>query len=220
MSTAVVDSGGEMLNGSKTEGAMADQLDLVIHSFERAIGDSPSSPSQDAVEMGPQPANQFFERLEPGAHGRMHPALQMLLGPGGLTVGPEELESFLEVVSAHEGCIPANQSRKTLLFLGPQLPGILQQQEARLLEASLFATTEPAHFVPPNLVQRPVQMLHQMKAVEENLSIRSLVSDRLEVSLPHVQADHPDGGRAAPPELAEEAAQSFLAAIFTTQSSR
>src|SRR6516162_9994045 len=42
---------------------------------------------------GPQLANQFLERLKPGADGRVHPVLQMLFGPsaGGSSRRVEEL---------------------------------------------------------------------------------------------------------------------------------
>src|ERR1043166_9071075 len=214
MSATVIDRGGEALNGSKTKRTMADQLDLVVHPFERAIGDSQTRPGQNTVEMSPQPSNQFLEGLKPGAHGRVHPALQMLFSPSRLTVAPEELEDLLQVIGADDGSVPAHQSGETLPLLGPQVPRVLEQQETGALKRGLLSPAQAVHFAPPHLIYRPVQMLHQMKAVEENLSVGSVAADRLEISLPHIQADHPNSGRAASSQLGEEAGQSLLPAIL------
>src|SRR5215470_2157737 len=214
MSTAVIDRGREMLNGAKPEGAVTDQLDLVVHPFERAIGDPQLSPGQNPVEMSPQPSNQVPERLESGAHGRVHPALQMLFGPSGLTVAPKELKGFLQVIGADDGRVPAHQGGKTLPFVGPQVPRVLEQQKAGALKRGLLQPAQTVHLTTPDFIEGPVQMLHQMKAVEENLSVGSVVADGLEISLPHIQADHSDGGRATSPELGEEAGQGLLGSIL------
>src|SRR6516162_3102829 len=156
MRAAVIDRGGEVLDSAKTEGAMADQFDLVVHALHGSIGDTQSGPSQDAIEMRTQHANQFFEGLESRAHRGVHPALQMLLGPSRLAVRPEELKSFLEVVSPDDGRVPAYEGGEALFLLGPKVPGILQQQEASLLEGGLLPTAEEAHFAPPDFIHGPV----------------------------------------------------------------
>src|SRR5579863_4348220 len=117
MGAAMINGRGEVLHGAKTEGAMADQFDFVVHPLHGSVGDMQSSPSQDPIEMSAQPANQFFEGLESRAHCRMHPALQMLLGARRLAVGPKELEGFLEIVSPHDRRVPADQRGEPLLFL-------------------------------------------------------------------------------------------------------
>src|SRR5437773_3254255 len=149
---------------SETERAMADQLDLVIHPFERAIGHRQPCPSQATVEMSPQRTHQLLEGSEPGAQGRVHPAAQMLCGPSRLTVGPEELKDFFEVVGALDGAVPAHQGGEAFALVGGQVPGVLQQQEPRSLERGLLPTAQAAPFPASHFVECPVQVLHQMKA--------------------------------------------------------
>lgn len=73
MRAAVIDRSRKVLHRAKAEGAMADQLDLVIHPFERAIRNPQPSARLDAAEMSTQHPNQFVERLEPRTHARVHP---------------------------------------------------------------------------------------------------------------------------------------------------
>lgn len=125
MCAAVINCRGDVLEGAKSKGAVADQLDLVVHTFQRAIGDPQPGPGQDAIEMSSQPPNQLLERLQPRVHRRMHPTLQMPFGASRLTVAPEELKNFLEAVSPDDGRIPTHQGGGTLALVGAQVPGVL-----------------------------------------------------------------------------------------------
>src|SRR5580700_5071742 len=68
----------------------------------------------------------FLEGLQPRTHGRTHPFLQVVLAPLGLLVIPEQLESFFEVVSAHDRRVPANQSGQAFFLLVAEIPWIFQ----------------------------------------------------------------------------------------------
>jgi hypothetical protein len=48
------------------------------------------------IYSGTQHAYEFLERFQPGAHGRTHPFLQVVAGPLGLPVKPEQLKGFFE----------------------------------------------------------------------------------------------------------------------------
>ena len=61
------------------------------------------------VEMRTKHADEFLERLQPRAHGRAHPFLQVVFGPLGLLVVPEQLEGFFKVVGAHDRRVPPHQ---------------------------------------------------------------------------------------------------------------
>lgn len=124
------------------------------------------------------------------------------------------------MVSPHDGCIPTHQGGETLALVGPQVPRILQQQKASLLEGGFFVTAEAPHFAPPDFIHRPVQMLDPAKAVEEDLSLRSVVANGLEISLPPVETNHADRGRAAPAQLRKEAGQGFLSSILAHSKER
>src|SRR5215467_4995854 len=138
----------------------------------------------------------------------------MLFGPSWLAVLPEELKSLFQVIGPYDGGIPAYESGEALFFVVPQVPGVLQQQETGLLEGRLFASAEVTHGAPPHLIHRPVEMLHQVKAVEENLGVGSVGLDRLEISPPHIETNHTDGGRASSAQLGEEPGQGFLCPIL------
>ena len=62
---AVVDVGDVGPRRAIAEGPVADQLDLVVHPLEGAIGHPDPGPRQDAREVGPQRARQLRERLQP-----------------------------------------------------------------------------------------------------------------------------------------------------------
>src|SRR6202162_552997 len=215
MGTAVIDRSREVLDGTEAEGAMADQLDLVIHAFERAVGNPQPGPGQDAIEMSAELANELLEGLESRAHGRVHPATQVVGTSTRLAVFPEELKGLLEVIGPDDGRIPAHQGGETLPFLGPQVPGVLEQQEPGSLERGFLLAAETVHFTPPHLIHRPVQMLHEMKTVEENLSVRGVDADGFKVGLPHIETDDLDGRRAAPAQFREEPGQGLLGPILS-----
>jgi hypothetical protein len=63
---------------------MADGLVLVVHSLHGAVGDTVLGPAQNPIEMPTQHTHEFLEGLQPGAHGRTHPFLQVVAGPLGL----------------------------------------------------------------------------------------------------------------------------------------
>jgi hypothetical protein len=73
---------------------MADGLDLVVHSLHGAVGDPVLGPAQNPIEMPTQHTHEFLEGLQPGAHGRTHPFLQVVAGPLGLPVIPEQLKGL------------------------------------------------------------------------------------------------------------------------------
>jgi hypothetical protein len=68
---------------------MADGLDLVVHSFDRAVGQPKAGPGQDSIEVGSQQSHEFLEWLQPRAHRGTHPFLQKGFGSCRLFVFPE-----------------------------------------------------------------------------------------------------------------------------------
>src|ERR1035441_2854449 len=124
---AVIDRCNEVLSGSEPERAMADGFDLVVHSLDGAIGHTGLGPAQNPLEMPTQHAHEFLEGLQPGAHGRTHPFLQVFAGPLGLLVIPEQLKSFFEVVGADDRRVPPHQRRQAFFLVVAEIPRILQQ---------------------------------------------------------------------------------------------
>lgn len=108
----MIDSRDEVAGIAETKGAMADELDLVVHAFDGAVGDAGVGPSEDAVEVGIDQPGKIPERLEPGAPGGVEPAAQVGLGASGLAVVPEELEGLFEVIGADDGEVPVRAGEK------------------------------------------------------------------------------------------------------------
>jgi hypothetical protein len=50
----MIDGGDEVASVPETEGAMADQLDLVVHALDGSVGEAHASPGQDSLQMRPQ----------------------------------------------------------------------------------------------------------------------------------------------------------------------
>jgi len=113
---------------------VADGLYFVVHTFDGAVGEPQLRPGQNTIEMIPKHAYELLKGFQARPHGGVHPFLQVLSGPGGLPVFPEELERFLEVVSTDDGGVPADQRRQAFFLVCCQIPGIFQQQPAAPLE--------------------------------------------------------------------------------------
>src|SRR5208282_74183 len=125
---AVIDGRDKVLGATEAERAMADGLDLVVHSFQRSFVQSDFGPSKNALQMGAQHPDEPLDRLQPRAHRRTHPLLQVGLGPLWLAVLPEQLKSFLQVPGPHDRKVPTHQRGQPLSLIRGKIPRILQQQ--------------------------------------------------------------------------------------------
>src|ERR1039457_3236754 len=135
----------------------------------------------------------FLKGSQPGTHGRTHPFLQVIAGPLGLPVIPEQLKSFFEVVGTHDRRVPPHQRRKALFLVVAEIPRILQQQPAAALEGHLLFLTQPTHFTPPDFLDRFVEVLDDVEPVEQDLRLGRVLFHQIGVGRPHVHADHAQG---------------------------
>src|SRR5881409_3448958 len=92
------DSGDVGVDLAEAVGVMADDLDLVVHALEGAVGDAQLGPAQDAVEMFPDQTSEAPERIEAAVAGPPEPLLEIRSRPAGAFVVPEPLEGLLQVV--------------------------------------------------------------------------------------------------------------------------
>ena len=58
------DGGDVGIDLAEAIGPMADDLDLVVHALEGAVGDAQLGPAEDAVEMFPDQTSAAPERIE------------------------------------------------------------------------------------------------------------------------------------------------------------
>ena len=77
-------------------GAMADDLDLVVHALERAVAHAQFRPDEYPVEMGPQHPGEFLERHEATVAGAPEPLQKVPARPGRTAVGPEAAQILFE----------------------------------------------------------------------------------------------------------------------------
>ncbi len=61
----MVDGRNEIIRFSKSERAMADELDLLVHAFEGTVGDSEFGPCQEPGEMVFDQACKVDDRFQP-----------------------------------------------------------------------------------------------------------------------------------------------------------
>ena len=168
---AVIDRCNKVLSGAEPEGAVANGLDLVVHSLDSAVGDALLGPCQNPIKIRAKRAHELLERLQPRAHGRAHPFLQLVLGTLGLLVIPEHLEGFFAVVSARNRRVPPHQRRQALFLVVSEIPGILQQQPGAALKCHLFLLAQAAHFAAPDFFDGFVEVPDDVEPVEQDLGL-------------------------------------------------
>jgi hypothetical protein len=99
----VIDVGNVRPGGLVAEGAMADDFDLVIHSFQGPVRHADPSPGQDAVQMRAQGPHQLLEGREAAVAGAPEPLAQVALGPRRAAIGPEPAQVLLEEIRFDDG---------------------------------------------------------------------------------------------------------------------
>src|SRR5687767_13119789 len=128
--------GGDVGVGlAEAVGAMADDLDLVVHPLEGAVGDPQPRPSHDAEDVLADHARELFEGLEAAVRGPPEPLLQVGKGPAFVAVIPEALERLLQVVGADDRLIDPAQGGEPAPLLPTEAPGIPQPEPAGLLRS-------------------------------------------------------------------------------------
>lgn len=74
---------------AKAEGAVADQFDFVVHSFQCSIADAQLGPSEDTFPVTFDKSCEVFNRLQPAAACPAIPFLQMSGSSCQLMIAPE-----------------------------------------------------------------------------------------------------------------------------------
>ena len=75
---------------------MADDLGLVVHSFDRPIADAQVKVVEDTLLMAAQHPGKITHGFEPGVRGPPEPLLEVFLRPSRSMVVPEVPEEFFE----------------------------------------------------------------------------------------------------------------------------
>ena len=104
--TTEIDETDECFGGMESEAAMAEQPNLVVHTFEATIAESPSDPSQNAIEMFTDLSCLAFDRFYLGTNGGVDPIAEELRCPSLTFVGIE----VHEVITQEHGTIESADS--------------------------------------------------------------------------------------------------------------
>jgi hypothetical protein len=111
-------------------------------------------------------------------------------------------------VAANRLEVVLQQVPERQVLLGRQILRTLQQQPPRLLQNRLISlASQLLRFARTNLVDRLVQMTHDVKPIQNVDRLRGLLRHHLQVGTPHVAAHIPQTRRPLLAEPAEEAKQ-------------
>ena len=197
----------------ETEGASGDHSQLVIESFDEAVGEFRRNVSEDAGLVLTNRPCDLDEGFELGAGSPGEPTLQ--LAGGVIRGGFQEYrsEGFLEQVSAIEGCIVLLDSGEFVpLFVG-KVPRVFEQGVPGLFDRSGFFSVvdrpELPNFFSPHVVDSFGCELEDVEEVVNDFGFRCLVPNGLGEGGGHIDGDDFDLLGPLLPELFEECVEGF-----------
>src|SRR6185295_1813087 len=170
-------------------------------------------PVEEELAVNAKGLGQALHWRDAGAHHLGAPAVEELAGPGDRRVVPQKLQLLLEQVGAHRSQVVLEQVAELAVLLLGQVLGALEQRPATALEHGLVTVAlEPLDLRGPDLVDRLVEALHDVEAVEHVHRPARSARDDVEVWLVLVAADEPQpsGSKSEP---VEEALQALLGAV-------
>src|SRR5262249_47599306 len=120
-------------------------------------------------------------------HGLAAPLVEELCGPGGRTIFPELLKSFLQKVGADGLEIVAKEIAQPEVLVGAKVLTTAEQQPAGFPEDGGAAlTSHAAGFLGTDVVQCLVHIGSDVKAVKDMQRLGAVFADQLQIGFPHV----------------------------------
>src|SRR5579862_2658460 len=142
-----------------------------------------------------QRSGYFLERLQSRATDPKAPAVQKLASPGRREVTPEMLERRDQPVSSNGGQARSLQLPHAFAFLAGPVLSVLEQSPAELLEPGLEARFgQSLSFALAHVVHGLIELLADMKAIQNVQRARQPLPDDCKIRRPHVGADKADAG--------------------------
>jgi hypothetical protein len=124
----------QRLGRMEAEGPAGDHAQTVVEAFDDAIGEAVADVSKDSVAMLTHSAGETDEGAQPRSRGPGEPLAKRALGSFGLTVIEGLGERLLEQVGTVERTVRSFDLLELLAFAVGEIPGILQQCEAAVLD--------------------------------------------------------------------------------------
>ena len=174
----MIDGCDKVLRFSESERAMTHPLDLVVHSFEGSIGDPQFRPGEKAREMLFDEACKLDEGVQPRVSCPPEPLVEVCLGSLLLNIIPKLLKCLFQIISPNEGKVELQQTREPSVFVGSEIPRVLEQDEPSPFEIDPFLASQPFELGLSDFVEGPIQVLDDMEAIEDQSGLRGILSNR------------------------------------------
>jgi len=102
---------------------------------------------------------------------------------------PKPLEFFFKVVGPEDRKIKFEQMREPSVFLGGEIPGAFEQDEASFFQIDHLLMSQPSYLLPSDLIEGLIQMLDDMEAIKNQCGLRGMALNRCQIRSPHIQTD-------------------------------
>ena len=123
---------------------MADQFNLIVHSFESSIGDPEFGPGQKSREMIFDQACKFNHGFQSRVSGPPEPLFEVGFSSFSLEVIPKPLEFFFKVVGPDNRKVEFEQMGEPSVFLGGEIPGVFEQDETGFFQIDHLLMSQPS----------------------------------------------------------------------------
>ena len=185
---AEVDQVNECFHTSESTGSVFDHSNDAIQPFGYGIGDSTLDKGDDVFGVLSERGHELAEWLQPALEGRGAPTFQESpCGPRGLEV-PELLELILQNASPMNPAITlAEALQDTPIFAG-SVRIISEENPPNAFEHLPFLPTDVTPLLLADFVHRRVERFHEMKPVQDELGVWTMLFESADEGFTHVAA--------------------------------
>jgi len=193
-------------------GLLHKQLNAAVDALGQGITEAMLEDADDTGEMGFEGASHFLDGIQLGLHRQHVPLVEERMSVVHVQAALEGAPQFFETPGAGglQGAgfqdLKAGGVSCRQVFFSPQ-PHL-----AGLLQGRAFDLSPHHGLAPTHLVDRPIEHLHQVKGVENQLRVQAVTAHRVLIRLAHVHAHGLDAGTGFGTQPFPEAVESRLAA--------
>jgi len=178
----------EVLQVAEAPRRVLDPLDLGVDPFRDGVCDPMLEIGEDVGQVRLEHPRHLLDGFQARADGPAIPPLEEALRRPSIDVLPEVHDGLLQRPSPGRSELAFPQGLELTPQFLRELLRVLQPQVLRLLEPLIPLRLEHPVLLPPHLVHRIVQVLHDVELVEDDLlfCVRQVVHRGLDVRFPHV----------------------------------
>jgi len=177
---------GKVVQTAISGGSVFDDFDDPVKALPDGVGQIPVDIGENILEVVSQGSDKLTQRGNAASQGSGRPSFEELLRRAAVAVIPEVLELILEHPSAMDATIGITQIvEKAGMPLGA-ISGVHGKQPAHPLDRLASLGVEVAPLFLSYLVERFVQGLHDVEAVDDERGIGAVMLDGLGIGRTHV----------------------------------